>query len=247
MDILKLGYTLPNLAIICLHQSIDAKLYPFKDGDKDLLQKIREDVVGGPFIVFTRRALVDEIFVRKSANKCQSILGIDASQLYSYTVCQPMPTCFYTHWDFESETRKFAPRQSKTRSIENMVMSQFQRTRRECEIESFFKTDRHNKMDCFSADEFYSQCNPVIEAMVCFYHFCTCQICVPLSLKRLFKVVARKESSMHCDDSIYKIKASRILKCGSAIVGDCTKQPIVLNNISENTFLTGVHLQLSNF
>ena len=37
------------------------------------------------------------------------------------------------------------------------------------------------------------------------------------------------------------------MKCGSANVGDGTKQPILLNNISENTFLTGVHLQLNNF
>ena len=28
---------------------------------------------------------------------------------------------------------------------------------------------------------------------------------------------------------------------------NCTKQPILLKNISENTFLTSVHLQVSNF
>ena len=48
IDILKLGCTLPNLANICLHKSTDAKFYPFTEGDKDLLEKIREDVVGGP-------------------------------------------------------------------------------------------------------------------------------------------------------------------------------------------------------
>ena len=40
--------------------------------------------------------------------------------------------------------------------------------------------------------------------------------CVLLSLKRVFNVVARKESSMHWDDTIYKRKVSRLLKCGSA-------------------------------
>ena len=71
--------------------------------------------------------------------------------------------------------------------------------------------------------------------------------CVLLSLKRKFNVVARGESSMHWDDTIYKRKVSRFLKCGSSNGGDCKKQPILLNSISENTFLTGVHLQLSNF
>ena len=67
-DMLKLGCTLPNLANICLHKSTSANFYPFTETDKDLLQKIREDVVGGPSIVFTRKAVVDETFIRDSEN-----------------------------------------------------------------------------------------------------------------------------------------------------------------------------------
>ena len=53
IDMLKLGCTLPNLAKVCLHRSTSAKFYPFTETDKDFLQKIREDLVGGPSIVFT--------------------------------------------------------------------------------------------------------------------------------------------------------------------------------------------------
>ena len=63
IDMLKLGCTLPNLANICLHKSTSAKFYPFTETDKDLLQKIREDMVGGLSIVFTRKAVVDETFI----------------------------------------------------------------------------------------------------------------------------------------------------------------------------------------
>ena len=65
IDMLKLGCTLPNLANFCLHKSTDAKFYPFTEGEKDLLEKIEEDVVGGPSIIFTQKAVVDEIFLRK--------------------------------------------------------------------------------------------------------------------------------------------------------------------------------------
>ena len=82
IDMLKLGCTLPKLANICLQKSTDAKFYPFTEGDKDILEKIREDVVGGRSIVFTRKAVVDETFIRKSTNFCKFIVGIDASQLY---------------------------------------------------------------------------------------------------------------------------------------------------------------------
>ena len=51
IDMLKLGCTLHNLATNCLHKSTDSKLYAFTESDKDLLEKIREDMVGGPSIV----------------------------------------------------------------------------------------------------------------------------------------------------------------------------------------------------
>ena len=124
------------------------------EGPKDLLEKTQKDVVGCPSIVFTRKSVVDETFIRKSANICRPIAGIDASQLYPYSMCRPMPTGLYTRWDFDSETKRFTPRQNKARSFENMVMSYFQRTRPECEIESFFTTGRQKKIDCFSVDGF---------------------------------------------------------------------------------------------
>ena len=87
IDMLKLGCTLPNLANIGLHKTTDSKYYPFTESDKDLLEKIPEDMVGAPSIVFTRKAVVDENFIRKSSNLCKSIVGIDASQLYPYSLC----------------------------------------------------------------------------------------------------------------------------------------------------------------
>ena len=110
IDMWKLGCTLPNLVNIFLHKSTDAEIYAFTGGDKGLLEKNREDVFDGPSIVFTCKAVVDETFIRKSANICKSITGIDASQLYPYSICQLMPTGLYTRWDFDSETSRFTAR-----------------------------------------------------------------------------------------------------------------------------------------
>ena len=81
IDMLKLRCTLPNLSNSCLHKSTDSKFYPFIESDKDLLEKLREDLVGGPAFVFTRKAVVDETFIRKSSILCKPIVGIDASHL----------------------------------------------------------------------------------------------------------------------------------------------------------------------
>ena len=175
IDMLKLGCTLPNLANICLHKSTDYKFYPFFSSDSDLLEKIREDMTGGPSIVFTKKAVVNETFIRKSKNLCKSIVGIDASQLYPYSMCQDMPTGLYTRWDYDEESQKFKARQIRVRTFENMVMSYFQATRTECKIESYYTTGKQKKIDCFSVDGYCNHCKTVFEAMGCYFHFCPCQ------------------------------------------------------------------------
>ena len=80
-------------------------------------------MTGGASIVFTRKTVANETFIRKSNNLCKSIVGIDASQLYPYSMCQDMPTSLYTRWDHDEETQKIKARQNRVRTFENMVMS----------------------------------------------------------------------------------------------------------------------------
>ena len=109
---LRLGCTLPNLANICLHKSTKENIYHFCERDKDLCEKVRDDIVGGPSIVFTRIAVVDETFSRVSSNVCKSFVEIDASQLYPYSRCQDIPIGLYTRWEFDSDMQTFKARQN---------------------------------------------------------------------------------------------------------------------------------------
>ena len=148
IDMLKLGCTLPNLAIICLHKSTSAKFYPFTETDKEFLQKIREVMIGGTSTVFTRKAVVDETFIRISKNFCKPIAGINVSQLYPCSMCQPMPTGLYTQWEYDPEPNRFKPQQNKSRKIENMVLSYFRRQRPDCKVQSFYTTGTPKMIDC---------------------------------------------------------------------------------------------------
>ena len=80
-------------------------------------EKTREDVSGGRSIVFTRKKIVDETFIRKSTNLCNFFVGIDASQLYPYSMCQPMLTGLFTPLDIDSKMGRFTLRQNETRSL----------------------------------------------------------------------------------------------------------------------------------
>ena len=145
IDMLNLDCTLPNLANKCPHKSTNYKFYPFCESDKDLCEKIREDMTGGPSIVFTRKAVADENFISNSSNVCKSIVGIDASQLYPFSMWQDMPTGLYTRWELDTDMQKFIARHNQSRIFENMVMSFHQETRPECKAESFSHLEKRKK------------------------------------------------------------------------------------------------------
>ena len=160
---LKLGCTLPNLANICLHKSNNEKIFPFCKIDRDLRQKIRGDMTDGPSIVFSRKAVVDKIFIRDSSKICKSIVWIYESQFYPCSMCQDMPTWLYTRWEFHSDMQKFNARHNPSRSFENMVMSYYQETKSECRIESFHTSGNQKKIDCFNVDWYCDHCKTVLK------------------------------------------------------------------------------------
>ena len=196
IDMLKLGCTLPNLANICLHKSTDAKFYPFTEGDKDLLEKIGEDVVGGLSIVFTTRAVVDETFMRKSTNLCKSIVGIDASQLYRYSMCQPMPAGLYTRWDFDSVYYSYP---DKTRPVALKVWSCLISNEQDqnVKLRASLQQAVRRKVTASVLMGFVFNATLCLKPWVAFTTSVPVKSCVLPPLKKIFNVVAKRESSMH--------------------------------------------------
>ena len=94
IDMLKIVCTLPNLANICLHKSTDAKIYPFTEGDKDLWEKLRKDVVDGPSIVFTRKAVVDETFFESLQTYANLLLELMQANYIPARCVNPCPLIF---------------------------------------------------------------------------------------------------------------------------------------------------------
>ena len=177
LDMLKLGCTLPNLSNIILHKSTKEKFFPFQQKDSDLHDKLRQEMTGGPSIIFTREAKVDETYIRTSANKTKAIVGIDASQLYPYSMCRDMPTGMYTRWE-KTEQGKFKPHYNKQQRFEQIVMRYAQEVNPECNIQSIHTTGDQKRIGPYSVDGFCAHCNTIYEAMGCYFHFCPdCQEC----------------------------------------------------------------------
>ena len=142
IDMLKFGCTLPNLANICLHKSTDYKFLPFFLSDSDRLEKLREDMTGGPSIVFTRKAVANETFFRKSNNSCKSLvlMLINSILILCVRICPQV--CIR---DGATMKKHKILRQNRFRTFENIVMSYFQATRPGRKIESYYNKGKQKK------------------------------------------------------------------------------------------------------
>ena len=244
IDILKFGCTLPNLANICLHKSTDTKFSPFTQADRDLLEKVRENVVGGPSIVFFTQSSCSWIFFRYSTNMWDSIVLIDASQQDRYSICQPGSIGLYRQWDLDPQTIRFKLRQNKTFRFESMVRFSLQRTRPDCKIKNFSTTGRENLI-ASALMVFVLIATLWSNQWAAFTTFFPVKKIIRLSPKRIFNVVVirerererERESSMNWEEAIYEQKASLLFKCGSVIDGDCTRQTKNVKKHNRDNFL----------
>ena len=147
--------------------------------------------------------IVDETFVRKSTNICKSFVGNDASQMYPYSMCQPMPTGLYKRWNLSSQTGWLTTRQSKTRSFENTVKSSCQQLKPEFKIEIFHTTVRQIKTDFFSVDGvLYSWHHCDRGKSLLWLLLFLWKSTSFLSLMKISNVAVGKENSMNWDEAI---------------------------------------------
>ena len=224
IDMLRLGCTLPNLANICLHKSLYAKFYPFTEGDdrgEDLLEKFDKMLVVHLSFLHEKQLLMKRLF--ESLQTYENLLLGSMPANYTPTRCaNPCPPVFIRVGT--SIQKPVDSHLDKARPAALQIWS--------CPISN--EQDQNVKLKASlqrqGEENWLLQCWWVLFSLPhCVWShglllpLLSLSRAASLSLKRVFNVVARRESSMHWDDTIYKRKAARLLKGGSANGGDCTK------------------------
>ena len=94
LDMLKHGIGLPGLCLRYLFSSMSPKVYIslFTEKQRDLAEKLRKNIVGGPSIVFTRYLAKDETRIRGGDKVVKSVVGLDANALYLHAMMDEQPT-----------------------------------------------------------------------------------------------------------------------------------------------------------
>ena len=96
IDIFKVSISVPGLARHMLFEcgrQAKASFALFNEQNKDLYYTIKQNIIGGPSIIFNRYHEKNITHIRNDPSKpCQKIVGFDANALYLYCIGQPMPT-----------------------------------------------------------------------------------------------------------------------------------------------------------
>ena len=90
--------------------SRDSDFHLLKESNNCLREKLQEDMVSWQLVVFSVKNQSKKTFItnsKKAKKQGRSTVGIDPSQFYPYSMCQPMATGFYRRWMFNYGTEKF--------------------------------------------------------------------------------------------------------------------------------------------
>lgn len=97
IDTFKDGISVPGLTLKYLFKTNpEADFVLFDEKNKDLHQCFKDNLVGGPSIVFHRYHEGGKIRIR-GGKMCQKVVGYDANALYLWAISQDMPTGIYYH------------------------------------------------------------------------------------------------------------------------------------------------------
>ena len=94
IDMFKEAISVPGLTLKYLFNTLDPQSFftLFKDKDRDLFYKMRNNIVGGPSIIFHRHHESGVTRIRDGDKMCKEVLGFDANALYLWSLMQKMPT-----------------------------------------------------------------------------------------------------------------------------------------------------------
>ena len=112
IDMFKDGISIPGLTLLYLFKDFPSKTY-FNRTNSDLHQLVKNNIVGGPAIIFHRYHEKDITKIR-GEETCRSIVGYDANALYMWALMQDMPTGWYMRRRVDSRGERIPSSTSPT-------------------------------------------------------------------------------------------------------------------------------------
>ena len=111
IDMFKDGISIPGLTLLYLFNDLPPNTFftVFNQTNTDLHHLVKDNIVGGPAIIFHRYHEKNVTKIR-AGEPCRSVVGYDANALYLWALMQDMPCGWYTR---RREEKRFQPQQAQ--------------------------------------------------------------------------------------------------------------------------------------
>ena len=208
IDVFKIAISTPGIARKMLIDTAKKQNVYFSIIDsknQDLFFKIRNNLTGGPSIIFKRYLKVGETLIRGiKHNKCKSIIGWDAASLYLYCMSLDQPSGIFIRRKYENQ---FHPEiRDKYFSPFHWMdwMIKFQNKR----ISHLMNTGKEKRIGPFLVDGYDSETDICYEFYGCWFHsHKDCPLAENLSLKekkQIYERTMKREAYIrqHCKELI---------------------------------------------
>ena len=171
IDAFKDGISVPGLTMKYLFKiSPEATFALFDEKNKDLHQTFKDNLVGGPSIVFHRYHAAGKTKIR-GGKECKKIVGYDANALYLSAIMKPMPTGDYTRRLEQNGFKK----ERKSNSRVALEWLEWEAYNRDIRIRhNGNNTEKRLGPQRLPVDGFCQETNQVFEFQGCYWHghFC---------------------------------------------------------------------------
>ena len=239
MDPFKDAISLPGLTQRYLFQNLPENNYfvGFGHEHKYLYKILRENIVGGPSIIFHRHQEAGATKI-KNYDTCKKVIGFDANSLYLWCLGQKMPTGYYS---VREKKHNFA----KQTRYSNEAIQWLEHVSRTKNI-----TIRHAKnsphgeirIENYSVDGFHEDSKTVYEYYGCYYHGHSCT--TKHDPKKWQKTLERKEELRNLGYNVESITSCQWFKEDDAKIwydlpnhqDECTMDDIISAVINDNIF-----------
>ena len=171
IDMFKDGISVSGLSLLHLFNDLPNDTYftVFNRTNSDLHELVKDNIVGGPAIIFHRYHEKNVTRIRGGSEPCRSIVGYDANALYLWAIMQDMPTGWYTRRRAEN---KFRPQQAQPygQMAAQWLTSVSSKTGRDIRHQSNGREKRIGKLP---VDGWCANTRTAYQFHGCYFHGCT--------------------------------------------------------------------------
>ena len=168
IDMFKDGVSVPGLTLLYLFNDLPSNTFftVFNQTNSDLHLLVKDNIVGGPAIIFHRYHEKDVTKIRGDET-CRSIVGYDANALYLWALMQDMPTGWYTR---RREEKQFRPQQAQPFGQMAVQWLTWESAKNGCAIRQV--NGREKRIGKLPVDGWCAEARTAYQFHGCFFHGC---------------------------------------------------------------------------